>query len=306
MPTVILDDVQSATYEIVGQTGLMRRQTRGFTITDLSYNDASDSAGLIHTVMNVAGMPQPGDALRKTDGTVVNSAFKVSRILIRGLLPNAVRGEIVYQNYVEGVIPSTLVVTRSKRTGIYQTNIHPVTRRPIRVKWTAEAQTEDDFFLPEAPADFITMSFRMTQSAIRVSGVFYGNPATQSGTGISGAGNASGDKLGYVNSDRWQGRDPGHWLFDEFDTTHYVYQGYYTVNAVAITKGPPPLDWSETGILISQMTGRYVPVDPNEVERVNRLPYAMSDDIGGNAMTKGFVRVGPSPMTSFSQIFGDF
>jgi hypothetical protein len=91
-----------------------------------------------------------------------------------------------------------------------------------------------------------------------VSVLAYGSPTSD-----------GGDYIGTVNDDDWPvnvegmtSKPTGYWLMNKFDTMTSKYQGYFTVDAAALTRTNE--DWSEYGILRSRDTGRYAMVtDPD-------------------------------------------
>jgi hypothetical protein len=138
-----------------------------------------------------------------------------------------------------------------------------------------------------------------------VSVLAYGNPTSD-----------GGDYIGTVNDDDWPAsvvgmtsKPTGYWLINKFETMTSKFQGYYTVEAAALTRTNE--DWSEYGILRSRVSGKYAMVTDTEhtppswdyaADAAAVSPYSYG--IMYREPNKGILRVGPYPTSSFASLFG--
>lgn len=240
-----------------------------------------------------------------------HSNMKLSRIFARAFSDTSFMGQAVFESSsTGGGTPSTYVLTDDSTASFRQTNMMPGTKQDLRVGWTPwgshigmKAKIEDDS---------VMFSFKFPHRELAIQALIAGHPsnvgsgfaslASGSNPGVVGAQN----KLCMVNDAAWPtapasnsypSLPAGYWSLQRYATRESRYSGYYTLEAVAESRVVE--DWSETGTLRSNQTGRYIDVDPDDKAALLALPYS-NTVMSGN----GIIRVGPYPMVSFPGLFG--
>src|SRR5439155_22873497 len=101
-----------------------------------------------------------------------------------------------------------------------------------------------------------------------------------------------------VNSSPWPAEDPypkGFWKATAVISTTNRIQGYYTYNAMAVTRTTDP--WADLIVLQNQVTGKYAKVDPALFKTTFQKPYAFGVD-----RQNGFLRICPFPEVGFATL----
>jgi hypothetical protein len=127
---------------------------------------------------------------------------------------------------------------------------------------------------------------------------------TLSGTLDAGQGNDIYAAVGCVNSDDWQGKPPGYWLFSGIDSTT-VDGGKTKGMRLAFTTRNRE-DWSEYIFLRHQQTGKVISgkeVDAAVTELASKTyAYGITYPQAGNR--RGVAKVGPYVDIPFFSVFG--
>jgi hypothetical protein len=269
------------------QDGQIWRFTRTGVIKDIDVTPGSEMEFLWDCQNNnvVAGMPQNADPcpghplLRLTQRRFVPMSHDSARVFL------------VYET-PQG-FPTTSYLLRDETTLTeVETQFIPGTRKQIFIPGYS---TDTTTFVGDA----VTMRFRLPIRSLSVSLVGIGSVQQ------------SNNYVGYCNDGSWQGKAKGYWLMDQFRTMQSKYQGFFSLEAVAVTKSYE--DWSQTGALFNKLVGKYFEVDQAVIDATNALPYAYGEIANKSASDpdawvppkfSGYIRIGPYPMANFTSIFG--
>jgi hypothetical protein len=135
-----------------------------------------------------------------------------------------------------------------------ETNMLPGCEANAAVGARDSARAEVDGEDSKIKDDVVTLRIFRPMRQISVSVLAYGSPTSD-----------GGDYIGTVNDDDWPvlvegmtSKPTGYWLMNKFETMTSKYQGYFTVEAAALTRTNE--DWSEYGILRSRRDWKYAMV----------------------------------------------
>lgn len=297
-------DVYDGSLLDVGDTGryVRRAAIDGITADDLS-GDITDFHFKVREAVIAAAVASP----------LSRPEYILRRVVTTSFSDEGAEAQVIYETFSGGGPPSSYLLSDDTVLTTYQTYTMPDTYEEITVDWAkallpGPIQSDAKEFNVYVPKDNITFNFLRPMRTIRVSALIYGSPYSGYGwPGTPPPANsvlAGRDKVGHVNGDAsWPtipGSDPkgvGFWLLTRFSTVFSKYQGYYQLDAEAVTRIRS--DWSEYGTLRDQKTGHYVPIDP--AEKATALAAAYSR---GVHQYNGFVKVCPYYTTSFASIFG--
>lgn len=214
------------------------------------------------------------------------------KIFLRAISDQTARAELVYETLqIGGGPPSTYVLTDGAFLTTFQTNRMPGTHKPFSTHYE---DLDGENRVPEDGSDRVTMSLLRPMRKLNVSALIYGRPQT-----------GGQDAIGSVNDAVWptsgdsSPKPVGYWLLTDYTTAWTRYGGYMQLSATALTKVRE--DWSETGILLNKLTGKYVDVDDTVIDALLAKPYTNTVD---SPFGDGIIRVGIYPLVSFSTIMG--
>lgn len=316
MAKVTLDTITDAQLDQQMTTG---RIVRTATVEDLDGLSASDSEMMFNAraeIISALGGQAEGSATYPG-----HSEYVLQRIFIRGFMSNGIVAQLFYQAGGGGVQPSTFILRYSSVATQYEGTIIPGMRKPIRVGWTGTGTPTGP--APVVQPDNVPMRFFRPALALSVSGLIYGtaNVGVQQSTplpGLSDAGLFStgsdtvmADAVASVNDSNWPvglsgitSRAAGFWLILRYETVVSRYSGFFSYEATAISRVFE--DWSETGILRSRMTGRFVEIDQTTQDHLNSPGYSYGYIFPPDETDQvwGAVRIGGNPTTNFTTVFG--
>lgn len=286
MPEYIPHTLEGASLELDGNA--TRRVATG-VITDI---DTSNPALVLERAHEF--MQQQGHILGQTYYTG-SATLLLKRMRFDPLSGDAVRVTEVYDSET-GISPAAYVITDRTYTTAYQTQRIPGTSEVLRVGAVVTEQAEipmptgfPKIRYPKPvpiPPDNVTINMLRPMREIVVNALIAGSPG----------GNVR-DAVGCVNGDVWAGYPAGYWLLSQFASRYARYGGYRELTLCAISKIREPFD--EHAILFNQKTGKYVPIDQNELAAALQEPYQF-----GVRRYNGFLIACPYPTVSFTPIFG--
>lgn len=296
MATLLLDTVQDAAMEF--DYGILRR-TRTGTVSGLAVAPGTSCSYTLETIYGIlaaAGHVQGGNYLGD-DGTVIAGLY-LQNVQIKAISATDYRLLMTYTSE-RGQTPSTYIIEDGTAVTQVETSMIPGTRIPLRMGW----QSASPDVSASIPADSLTFSIMMPIRTVRITALKYGEPVSD-----------NQDLVGCVNNATWYGRDIGHWMVWDYDTSESKYSGYYTLQAEARAMAKWAGDWSQTQILKDSVTGKYVKVyDADWVPlRAAKYKYGIisigqqdvsalgPDDVGYS----GVMRVGFYPTIDFTSLFG--
>lgn len=270
-PTLELDTVEDSSADFTTNSSI--RVDRGFIAHDL--DTSVEPYSLIPSVLGISGMP----AFGTTHPNI--PSIELTNIVITGLLPNAVRGRIVYSK-PQYSIGSSYLLTRSSR--VVQTT------EKILPNGTAIRCGYDGGDYAGWIQDYVPIIVRRPVTVLIAEGIRTGSPD------YPGA-----DYVGYVNEGTFQSRATGSWLIEEFTTQWSKYEGKHTFRCV-LAGNILGKTWDTFGILFNSLVGKHVEIDQGDV--TTRLAMAYSYGIINSATSDvdGFVRVGAYPTVDFASI----
>jgi hypothetical protein len=298
--TLKLDTIQQSQFE---ENGLVKRYVRGALIKGMTVEDGKEIDFLFNAGNKdiVPGMPQMGEALSAS-----HPDLQLTRRQFIPLNGGLIRCALTFETPYGFAAQSSYIVRNSAFLSNIETNMLPgAGRTPLSVPGFSQSEIVGND--SKIPGDVVTLRIFRPMRQITVSVLAYGSPTSD-----------GGDYIGTVNDDDWPvnvegmtSKPTGYWLMNKFDTMTSKYQGYFTVDAAALTRTNE--DWSEYGILRSRDTGRYAMVtDPDTThvpphwdyaaEAVAVKPYKYG--IMYRRADKGILRVGPYETSSFATLFG--
>lgn len=286
MARLILDTVERSGFDDQGQASMFTRT--GF-VTELELTQTADPDLVFKARDIVVGIVGPTHPTRPE--------YFLSRVIGQGVFPGTLRVELTYTNNFGGT-PSTFIITDDAFEDEQQTQYIPGTGKPILVEWVDPEDPPAGEVRERIPPDLGTLRIGRSVRAMTVQGLVYGQP---DGNLIQQ------DYIDYVNESPWRGKDAAFWKITRWRTSVNRFGGYYTYEGQAVSRVWE--DWREFIFLKHRQTGRFAPVDPEEVQATIELPYVHDDFIGGTdtngtANTNGFACVGPYPLTDFGVLFG--
>jgi hypothetical protein len=135
-----------------------------------------------------------------------------------------------------------------------------------------------------------TVTAVLPMRVIRYTGTVFGYPSGD-----------PGDKVGYVNSNYWKGKDVGGWMITRMRTLADYLGASYTVTA-EVTRAHIG-DWRSAVRAYSSMDGAYAQIDQTKFDQGMAKPYKQGF-IAGRDEGYGYEMFGLYPTTDFNAIFG--
>jgi hypothetical protein len=292
-----LDTIRDSQFE---QEGQITRYVRGALITGMTVEEGREIDFLFNAGNKdvVAGMPQMNEGLSAS-----YPGLKLTRRQFIPLNGGLIRCFLTFETPFGFAAQSSYIIRNSAFLGNVETNMLPGSRRaPLSVPGFSRAEVDgEDSSIKD---DVVTLRIFRPMRQISVSVLAFGSPTSD-----------GGDYIGTVNDDDWPvlvegmtSKPTGYWLMNKYETMTSKYQGFFTVEAAALTRTNE--DWSEYGILRSRKTGKYAMVtdtqDPPRwdyaAEAVAVKPYKYG--VMYRKPGAGILRVGPYETTSFASLFG--
>lgn len=315
MPTLILDKVDGAELEA---TRYMARYTRMGTVTDIDIVGTSDADALVN-VMSAAGMPRFNDPLSAS-----NPGLRLVRVRVIPQLEKfrRVRVALGYETLSADFTPTAYLLRDRTFTQSHESFFIPGTRTPVLIGFDGIDDQDKPLVLPPQP---LMMVCDIAVRSLQLTTTQYGRPD-----------GGAGEYGNYVNDDDWpsgdvtfgnsgisptevtglttktaRSRPMGYWKLNVYQTDWLPNQGIATVTAEAVTKNIE--DWSIYSLLRHDKTGRYPFGSLSDNDKIvilatmsNRdyehgIIYPQPNNFAGEGY-RGIARVGPYPMTDFTQI----
>jgi hypothetical protein len=297
--TLTLDTIRESQFE---ENGQVRRYIRGGMIRGMTVEEGKEIDFLFNAGNKdvVPGMPQMGDGLSAS-----HADMQLTRRQFVPLNGGLIRTLLTFETPYGFAAQSSYIIRNSAFLSNIETNMIPGTgRTPLWVPGFSQSSVPSNADAKIDP-DVLTLRIFRPMRQISVSVLAYGSPTSD-----------GGDYIGTVNDSPWPenvegmtSKPIGYWLLSKFETMTAKYQGYFTVEAAALTRTNE--DWSEYGILRSRTSGKYAMVTDTEhtpptwdyaAAAVAVTPYKYG--IMYRQPNKGILRVGPYPTSPYATLFG--
>lgn len=279
--------------------GQVKRIERGFQVDGID-TTGLDPASLIPGLLTMSGMPAMGSA---HPDTVNAGGLLLSNMVVVGILPDAVRGVLVYTTpgfatpsayiltrsqrlvqHTEIVLPNGVVLQVSKKVTVH----HPST--PEQEASGNPDGTDEEVTIK----DYTPITVRRPVTQLVAEGIRVGSPD------YDGA-----DYVGYVNEETYKGRPAGSWLIEEFTTSYSKFQGYHNFRIV-VSGNILGRYHSTFGILYNSTVGKHIEIDQDDVADTlanDDYRYGFINSSAANVPpTEGFAHIGPYPTVKFADI----
>lgn len=196
-----------------------------------------------------------------------------------------------YYSTFRGGVPTIYNIRQSAQEEQYTGNLLPGTRIPIRAEWTGTiAGVAVDI------KRYVTTQFSRPLRSIALTASFFGDLPNDL---------PIFSNVPRVNNAVWLGLPAGYWKMTRVETDYSKFSGYYTTEAIALTRTDE--DWSQYEILQNAF-GEYVDVDDGDIEALNAKKYGYDNSgpllLPGYAYANGIVRIYPFLTADFGAIFG--
>ena len=259
-----------------------RQVVRAGFISDIPIGSLRPDPNVLITALSTRGMPQ------LSDPHPAGLGMYVVRHIFYPVSDTQAKVEIIYESSPITPDGAVFIITDHTTLTADTTQFLPGTFKQLNIKYKS----------PRGGAtltDTGTISYpqAMRQKTLEKT-ITAGQGGLQIGT--NGVPDIYPDTVGAVNKNPWLGKPAGFWLMTGFDSQTSTWGRSYLVSATFTTK--IRYDFSQY-VALRQSDGRMLPVDPAEIERLTKTPYA-NDIISGN----GIVKVGAHPMVDFRQVFG--
>lgn len=302
--SLVLDEVAGAMFQ-TGTSSLPGRRIRTGRIKDIDVDGTNSipDPSVLEKCLNVSGMPQIGELIPQTGITAID-VYIANYVLLQHVFVakkyNQVGVQLIYgppNNNFSGVAGSFAIRDTNRLVRTETNMLHSRSGNiPIRVGW--QDPDDPDNFVPD---DYIKMTYDRPFRSIQLTGLIYGSPIPSALPGQLQFGpppTAQRDAIGCVNDAFFYGFPRAYWRVDAYETDTRTNQSYYTVQAELNTRKTE--DWSETGILRNQQTGRYVKVKQSDIDHLLAAPYVWGDIEMPDA---GIIRIGFYEPINFAAIF---
>ena len=266
------------------------RRVRTGIIKNIPVNTSTPDYAVLEKALAASGMPAMGDLMPGYSNMflshirIIPAAYKTCRVLL---------------TYEENTWPvATAYVLRDRSyLAQRQTEFLPGTKQVIEVafKGTRTISTVDENGNPISAAvdeviarDKVAMNLLLPMRQINATAIVFGDVPDD-----------IQDLIGKVNNATWRGKDKGYWLITELETDVTRYKGYFTYSVTAMTKVNE--DWSEYGVLVNHLTGRYAPIKQSDVDDLVADPYSYGITAPADS---GIVKVCPYEEADYNGILG--
>lgn len=222
-------------------------------------------------------------------GSAYSATYPLSRLERHVVTPlgrgnNKARFSLFYETppFAKNGGSSILFTLERKRSLVrVETQLHPAEKKPILITWQNPADGKK-----KTPA-VASLAYMTPLHSIVATGYIIGNPPA-----------GYEDLFGKVNSETWQGKPKGYWLYVGADDVTRDYGNSYEIRLEFLSKWTE--DWSSWALFRDPATGLFLPVRETNSKALKDegYKYAISTrngitkaglyDLGGFAGTFGF------------------